>query len=90
MGKTDDLLQSIDSKLSALLTLAVVARLKEGGATRTRDRSMDQLLSDAGLSASAIGALLGKTERAVHLQLQKGRRKRPAKASKALAKGGGK
>ena len=82
MASTDDLLRSIDSKLSALLALTVEASVRESGA-RTKERSIDQLLSDAGLSASAIAGLLGKTDRAVHLQLQKGRRKTGARRSSA-------
>lgn len=82
MASNDDLLRSIDSKLTALLTLVVDARVRESGA-RARERSIDQLLSDAGLPASAIARLLGKTDRAVHLQLQKGRRKTGARRSGA-------
>lgn len=89
MSKSDDLLESIDSKLSALLALAVDSKLREGGAARPKQRSMDRLLSDVGLSASTIAALLGKTERAVHLQLQKERQaKAPRKRSSTSAKRG--
>lgn len=91
MSKTDDLLQTIDSKLAALLALIVDARLREAGGARPRERSVDQLLSDAGLPASAIAGLLGKTERAVHLQLQRGRQGKAARSTgRRRTEGGGK
>ena len=73
MPTRDDQLQSIDSKLTALLALYLDSYMQETGAAQRKNRSVDRLLSDAGLSAAMIAGLLGKTERAVHLQLQRER-----------------
>lgn len=70
MAARDDQLQSIDSKLTALLALYLDSYMHQTGAQR-KHRSVDRLLSDAGLSAATIAGLLGKTQRAVHLQLQR-------------------
>jgi hypothetical protein len=59
-----ELLESIDSKLSAILALMVDAHLRETN-SRHRDRTPDELLSAAGLSSAQIAGLLGKTPRAV-------------------------
>lgn len=78
----DDLLRSIDAKLSAILTLTVYGYLRETGVGRPKERSVDKMLSDVGLSAQQIAALLGKTDRAVHLQLQReSKRKKQKKAA---------
>lgn len=85
MTTSDDLLQSIDSKLTALLALYLDSYIHQTGAAQRKDRSVDRLLSDAGLSAAEIAGLLGKTDRAVHLQLQREReqdRKRKAARSR--------
>lgn len=73
MATRDDQLQSIDSKLTALLALYLDSYMHETSAAQRKNRSVDRLLSDAGLSAVTIAGLLGKTERAVHLQLQRER-----------------
>lgn len=70
MSNADDRLAQIDSKLTALLALLVDGYLRETGLAKPKDRSIDRILADAGLSARTIAGLLGKTERAVHLQLQ--------------------
>lgn len=75
MNTRDDLLQRIDSKLTALLALYLDSYLHETGVAQRKNRSVDRLLSDAGLSAATIAGLLGKTERAVHLQLQRERQR---------------
>jgi hypothetical protein len=69
MTTSDDRLTQIDSKLTALLALYVDNYLRQTGIAKPKDRSIDRILADAGLSAKAIAGLLGKTERAVHLQL---------------------
>jgi len=75
----DDLLRSVDAKLSAILALTLDGYLRETGVARPKQRSVDKMLSDVGLSAQQIAALLGKTDRAVHLQLQReGERKKKA------------
>lgn len=82
MSTNDELMRSIDAKLGALLTLVLDGYLRQTGVARPKERSIDKMLSDVGLSAATIATLLGKTERAVHLQLQgerakKARSKRP-------------
>lgn len=73
MATNDDLIRSIDSKLTALLALYLDSYVRTTGIAQRKDRSIDRLLTDAGLSANTIAGLLGKTERAVHLQLQRER-----------------
>lgn len=63
------LLDSIDTKLGALLALVLDAHLRETGIAKSKPRGIDRLLADAGLSPKEIGALLGKTDRAVRMQL---------------------
>ncbi len=80
----DELLRSIDAKLGAILTLTLDGYLRDTGVARPKERSVDRMLSDAGLSAAQIAKLLGKTERAVHLQLAaKSAKKTAAKAGKS-------
>jgi hypothetical protein len=67
----DQLLKSLDAKLGALVALLADIHLRNYGSVRQqRVRSLDRILTDAGMSARDIGRLLGKTERAVHLSLQ--------------------
>jgi hypothetical protein len=76
------MLEAIDAKLTALVAVAVDVHLRIYGTQRQqRPRSLDRLLTDAGLSARDVGKLLGKTERAVHLALQAER-----KAAKGTSK----
>jgi hypothetical protein len=82
MSTNDDLLRSIDAKLGAILTLTLDSYLRQTGVARPKERSVDRILSDVGLSAATIASLLGKTERAVNLQLQ---RERTRKSSKKKA-----
>ena len=70
MTTNDDPLAQIDSKLTALLALYVDSYLRQTGVAKPKERNIDHILSDAGLSARQIAGLLGKTERAVHLQLK--------------------
>jgi hypothetical protein len=70
MSANDDRLVQIDAKLTALLALYVDNYLRQTGIAKPKDRTIDRILSDAGLSAKTIAGLLGKTERAVHLQLE--------------------
>ncbi len=55
--------------LSALLAISVDQYLRETGIARPKVRSIDRILTDIGLSAVEIAAILGKTERAVYKQL---------------------
>jgi hypothetical protein len=87
--RTDqELMRSIDAKLSALLTLILDGYLRQTGVARPKERSIDKMLSDVGLSAATIATLLGKTERAVHLQLQ-GERAKKASPKKSTSEEAG-
>lgn len=65
-------LARVESKLNAILAILVDRHIRETEIARPKERSIDQLLSDVGLSSKDIAGLLGKTERAVNLQLQRG------------------
>ena len=52
-----------------MLTLVLDGYLRQTGVAKPKVRSVDQMFSDVGLSAATIAQLLGKTERAVHMQL---------------------
>jgi IS30 family transposase len=79
MANSDDLLRSIDSKLTALLALVLDGYLRETGIAQPKDRTIDRMLTDAGLSARQVAGLLGKTDRAVHISLQREREKKAAR-----------
>jgi hypothetical protein len=66
----DELLKSIDAKVGALLALTLDSYLRSTGVAKPKLRSVDRLLADAGLTTPAIAKLLGKSDRAVQLQLQ--------------------
>jgi hypothetical protein len=82
MAAGGDVLESIDSKLSAVLVLVLDGYLRQTGIARPKERSVDKMLADVGLSASEIARLLGKTDRAVRLQLEKDRRPKSARAGR--------
>jgi hypothetical protein len=76
-----ELLASIDAKLGALLSLSLDTYLRDTGIAKPKERSVDAMLAAVGLSAQQIAALLGKTDRAVRMQLEdKAGGKKPAKA----------
>jgi hypothetical protein len=79
----DNQLAQIDSKLTALLALLLDGYLRQTGIARPKERSIDRMLSDAGLSSSTIAGLLGKTDRAVQKQLQKDRQRKVRRTRKA-------
>ena len=58
-----------ETLLLAQLTISVDQYIRETGVARPKPRSIDKMLSDVGLKAADIASLLGKTERAVHMQL---------------------
>ncbi len=87
MATTDDLMRSVDAKLSALLTLVLDGYLRQTGVARPKERSVDKLLADVGLSAAMIAKLLGKTERAVHLQLAAERARKTRTQKRRSGKG---
>lgn len=86
MATNDDVLRSIDAKLSALLTLVLDGYLRQTGVARPKERSVDKMLSDVGLPAATIATLLGKTDRAVNLQLAAERAKKKPRATKGASK----
>jgi SOS response regulatory protein OraA/RecX len=69
----------LDAKLSALLAIVVDMYLRQTEVAKPKTRSIDKILNDAGLSSSEIARLLGKTDRAVNLQLQKERARKAPK-----------
>lgn len=71
MARDVDRLAAIDAKLTVILALAVPAY-----ADNVRGRSIDKLLTDAGLSTTEAATILGKTERAVQLALQRERQRK--------------
>jgi hypothetical protein len=79
MANTETTLEQIDSKLTALFALILDGYLRQTGVAKPKDRTIDRILIDAGLSARQVAGLLGKTERGVHIALQ---REREAKAKK--------
>lgn len=68
MMAKEEMLRS-EKMLAALLAISVDNYIRETGIARPKPRSIDRLLNDAGLPASDIASILGKTERAVYLQL---------------------
>jgi hypothetical protein len=73
---SDEVLESIDAKLGAILALILDSYLRETGIAKPR--SVDRLLADAGLNTATIAKMLGKTERAVNLKLQASANKKAA------------
>ena len=66
------LLRAIDTKLGALVSIHTHRLLMEDpDLARPRPRSIERLLSDAGLSQAEIGRTLGKTRQAVGQALRK-------------------
>ena len=53
----------------AQLTIQVDQYIRETGVARPKPRSIDKMLSDVGVKTPDIAHLLGKTERAVNMQL---------------------
>jgi len=86
MDNGDNQLSQIDSKLTALLALFLDGYMRQTGIAKPKERSIDRILVDAGLSARAVASLLGKTERAVHLQLQREQSKKKPRHRKTAAK----
>ena len=53
----------------AQLTIQVDRYIRETEIARLKPRSIDKMLSDVGLKTADIAKLLGKTERAVQMQI---------------------
>jgi hypothetical protein len=67
-----EILRSIDARLSAMLAITVEDLLRRTPELATpRPRSIDRLLTDAGLDQGEVAALLGKSPQAVSQQLAK-------------------
>jgi hypothetical protein len=58
-----------ETLLLAQLTISVDQYIRDTGIARPKPRSIDKMLSDVGLKTADIANLLGKTERAVNMQL---------------------
>ena len=54
MAGRDNQLSQIDSKLTALLALFLDGYLRETGIAKPKERSIDRILVDAGLSARTV------------------------------------
>ncbi len=78
MAKTDHeeliaAIQSMDRKLSALLSIVVDQHLRRTpDLVNPRPRNIDRILSDAGMLGTEIAATLGKTPQAVSQALKTG------------------
>jgi hypothetical protein len=78
-------LESIDAKLGGLLVLLLDLYLRDTDLAKPKPRTVDKMLSDVGLPTAEIASLLGKTERAVQMQLAAGSdssKKQPATKGK--------
>lgn len=53
----------------AQLSIQVDQYIRDTGIARPKPRSIDKMLSDVGLKTSDIAKLLGKTDRAVNMQI---------------------
>ena len=74
----------LEPKVTALLAISVERFLRETGIAKPRPRSIDKMLSDAGLTAREIASVLGKSEQAVYAVLQAAeKKKRPSRRKKA-------
>lgn len=91
MAKTENeelisAIQSIDRKLSALLSIAVDQHLRRTpDLANPRPRNIDQILSDAGMLGTEIATTLGKSPQAVS-QALKSRSKPSERARNAQSK----
>lgn len=71
---TLEVLRNIDSKMSALLALAIDGHFRSNPELgSSRHPSLDSLFSEAGLSSRQIGLLLGKTRQAVEQKISRER-----------------
>ena len=78
------LLRGIDRKLSALLAVSVDQSLRSSeGLAKPRPRTIDRLLSDAGLLGTEIARTLGKSPQAVSQVLASDAKTRAGKQSDA-------
>lgn len=66
-----DALRRIDTKLAALLTIAVDAHLRNTDIAKPRPRTIDTMLVAVGLTQNEVAGLLGKSQQAVAQAIQK-------------------
>jgi hypothetical protein len=71
----------------AQLTIQVDQYIRETGIARSKPRSIDKMLSDVGVKTSDIARLLGKTERAVNMQIASDGRTKKTDVSQLLENG---
>ena len=76
---SDEILERIDAKLGAILALTLDGYLRQTGVAQPKARSVDKMLADAGLNTGTIAKMLGKTDRAVQIQLQNAAKKKAKK-----------
>lgn len=84
-GSDDELevLRSIDTKLSALLAIAIDNYVRVHKIAGARARPIEAMLHRAGLSTGEVAELLGKGQRAVQIAVKETPRKRaPEKTTK--------
>ncbi|MEO6701022.1 MAG: hypothetical protein ABI140_14795 [Jatrophihabitantaceae bacterium] len=72
-----DALKRIDTKLGALLVIAVDAHLRNTDLAKPRPRSIDRMLVDVGLSQGEVARLLGKSTQAVGQVLNRDKKAAP-------------
>lgn len=80
-----------ETLLLAQLTIKVDQYIRETGVAKPKPRSIDKMLSDVGVKTSDIADLLGKTDRAVNMQLaadSKMRKKTPNEDDSRVVKDG--
>ena len=75
-------LRSIETKLTALLTLTADEVLRErlereNASSRYRPRTLDRMLADSGMNGVEIGRVLGKSQQAVSQVLAKDKKSTP-------------
>lgn len=74
-----DILHSIDVSLSALLAIALDDYVRSHGIDGAKPLTIEKMLTDAGLSQTDAGKLLGKTASAVNQRLKQSPAKKTAK-----------
>jgi len=72
---TDELLSSIDSKLSALIALTAYGLMQSTELPDPSYPSLDLLLAESGMTSAEIGKALGKTTGAARKQVERDRKK---------------
>ena len=78
-------LRSIDVTLSALLAVVLDDYVKSHAVTGAKEKSIERMLTDAGLGTAEVATFLNKTQRAVQMSVAPTK-----KAAKKAAKKAGK